>query len=127
VLRSKGFFWIASHPSIVVEWSQAGGACQYEPAGLWWADIPDAEWPHDDAEAIAEIRKDWHPADGDRRQELVVIGQELDEAWFRTRLDDCLITDEERARGAAAWEGADPFPAWKVAGAETESEAILSA
>ena len=120
VLRSKGFLWVASRPSIVVEWSQAGGACQYEPAGLWWADIPESDWPDDDPEAIAEMRKDWHPETGDRRQELVVIGQGLDESWYRTHLDGCLMTDEEMARGAAAWQDADPFPEWSVAGAEEE-------
>jgi len=126
VLRSKGFFWIASRPSIVVEWSQAGGACQYDPAGLWWADIPRDEWPTDDPEAIAEIHKDWIEGTGDRRQELVVIGQDLDESWFRAQLDGCLMTDDELAQGPAAWEDADPFPAWTVLGQEDEAAALTT-
>jgi len=40
VLRSKGFFWLASRPHAVGEWAQAGGIVRHGPAGLWWADAP---------------------------------------------------------------------------------------
>jgi G3E family GTPase len=113
VLRSKGFFWLATKPRIAGEWSQAGGACNYQPAGLWWA-IPAAEWPTD-TEALEDIGRHWQDGIGDRRQEIVIIGQDLDEHALRTRLDACLATDEELAFGDAFWASVnDPFPEWHV-------------
>jgi G3E family GTPase len=115
VLRSKGFFWLATKPRIVGEWSQAGGACSYQPAGLWWAEIPTAEWPTT-SEALEEIGRHWPEATGDRRQELVIIGQDLDQALLRARLDACLATDSELAFGDVYWATVeDPFPDWRVA------------
>jgi G3E family GTPase len=40
VLRSKGFFWLASRPDAVGEWSQAGGIVRHGPSGIWWAAVP---------------------------------------------------------------------------------------
>jgi len=114
VLRSKGFFWLATKARVVGEWSQAGGACSYQPAGLWWAETPQAEWPVD-PDMLKEIGKDWVEGIGDRRQEIVVIGRQMDEAAVRGRFDACLLTDEEMARGADGWAAfEDPFPEWAI-------------
>jgi uncharacterized protein (DUF736 family) len=52
---------------------------------------------------------------GDRRQELVFIGIDMDEPALRARLDACLLDAEEEAAGPAAWSGLpDPFPAWEL-------------
>ena len=118
VLRSKGFFWLASHPRVAAEWSQAGGACAYEAAGLWWADTDPDEWPSS-PEAVTEIMRDWQDGTGDRRQELVFIGIQMDEAAVRVALDACLLTAEEANLGPAAWAGDDPFPAWEILEAES--------
>ena len=124
-MRSKGFFWLASRPQIAVQWSQAGGACAYEAAGLWWADTPTDEWPTD-ADAVREIMRDWQDGPGDRRQELVFIGQHMHEAALRAKLDACLLTDEEHARGAQAWADDDPFPRWEIVDDAIDSEAATS-
>ncbi|WP_291988299.1 zinc metallochaperone GTPase ZigA [Luteitalea sp.] len=118
VLRSKGFFWLASHPRVAAEWSQAGGACAYEAAGLWWADTDPDEWPSS-PEAVTEIMRDWQDGTGDRRQELVFIGIQMDEAAVRVALDACLLTADEANLGPAAWAGDDPFPAWEILEAES--------
>jgi G3E family GTPase len=126
VFRSKGFFWLASKYVVVGEWSQAGGACSYQPAGLWWADIPTAEWPTD-TEALEDIGRHWRDDIGDRRQEIVIIGREMDETVLTARLDACLLTDDEMALGREAWEAfEDPFPAWKVA-TEADVETVAPA
>ncbi|MFM0741875.1 GTP-binding protein [Paraburkholderia xenovorans] len=118
VLRSKGFFWLATRNDIAGSLSQAGGACRHGPAGMWWAAQERSEWPDGDDELSAEIAADWHgdPDDlsiGDRRQELVMIGVGIEPALWQARFDACLLTDDEYALGPHGWKQfADPFPAW---------------
>ncbi len=127
VLRSKGFFWLATRHDVIGSLSQAGGACRHGPAGFWWAAQPREEWP-DDAELAAEIAADWHgdatdASIGDRRQELVMIGIDLDAAYWRTKLDACLLTDDEYALGPSGWAGfTDPFPMWDLGAEDSEED-----
>jgi len=112
VVRSKGFFWLASRPTYVGSWSQAGGVCRHGAMGMWWAAVPKAYWP-EDAESLKSIDDDWDPQVGDARQELVLIGIDMDETALRGRLDACLLTDAEMSKGPEAWHRfTDPFPAW---------------
>jgi G3E family GTPase len=112
VLRSKGFFWLATRMSTAGTWSQAGGTGSYEPAGAWYAALPDTEWP-EDAETRAQLETDWLEPWGDRRQELVFIGIELEEPALRAALDAALLTDRELAAGPEGWATLDdPFPEW---------------
>ncbi|KGG91891.1 MULTISPECIES: zinc metallochaperone GTPase ZigA [Comamonas] len=112
VIRSKGFFWLASRPAKVGDWSQAGAVCRNGLAGRWWATVPQEHWPKD-SEAIAAIKKNWDEEVGDARQELVVIGIDMDEATLRRMFDACLLTDREMALGPRAWRTfKDPFPTW---------------
>jgi G3E family GTPase len=111
VIRSKGFFWIATRPEWVGEWSQAGGACRFGVVGRWWAEQDEEEWPTDDA-MRARIEADWDPELGDRRQEVVVIGTKEREG-MRERLEACLLSDAEMALGPTGWaDFDDPFPEW---------------
>ena len=115
VIRSKGYFWLASHPAHAGTWSQAGAVARHGVAGRWWAAIPPEQWP-DDEETVAIIREKWHEGVGDARQELVLIGMDMDEAALRARLDACLLTDEELAAGPAAWTRLhNPFSDWPQA------------
>ncbi|NOT18027.1 MAG: GTP-binding protein [Sulfuriferula sp.] len=120
VLRSKGYFWLASRYDFAGNWAQAGGACRYGAAGFWWAAVDTEQWP-DDPEYLAAIKAHWHDEHGDRRQELVFIGMEMDETEIRANLDKCLLTDSEMQLGSTAWAGfADPFPVWGEAAVEDE-------
>ena len=115
VVRSKGYFWLASHPAHAGTWSQAGAVARHGVAGRWWAAVPPEQWP-DDEETVAIIREKWHEGVGDARQELVLIGMDMDEAALRARLDACLLTDEELAAGPAAWTRLhNPFSDWPQA------------
>jgi G3E family GTPase len=120
VLRSKGFFWLATRNDVGGSLSQAGGVCRHGPAGLWWAAQDRSEWPDDDPSLLDEIAADWHgdPDDttiGDRRQELVLIGVGLDANAWRAKFDACLLDDAEFAAGFDAWRALpDPFPAWDI-------------
>ena len=116
--RSKGFCWLATKHEFAALWSQAGGSFRIEPAGRWWATAARERWP-DDAESLEWIESKWEEPFGDRRQEVVMIGVELDEAYTRYLLDSCLLTDEELAMGPERWSAwPDPFPEWAFAGAE---------
>jgi G3E family GTPase len=115
LLRSKGYFWLATRPEFAGQWSQAGGIARYGFGGMFWSAVPRSRWP-DDPEYLASIEKSWEEPFGDMRQELVFIGQGLDESCVRSRLDDCLLNDEEMFAGRQFWESLpDPFPVWEDA------------
>ena len=112
VVRSKGFFWLATRMEWVGELSQAGGMLQHRAAGFWWAASPLEE----QARARREMGQDWSPEFGDRRQQIVIIGIDVDEAATRKRLDTCLLDDAEMHEGPRKWSKLpDPFPAWRTA------------
>ena len=115
LLRSKGYFWLATRPEFAGQWSQAGGIARYGFGGMFWSAVPRSRWP-DDPEYLASIEKSWEEPFGDMRQELVFIGQGLDERSVRSALDDCLLNDEEMFAGRQFWETlSDPFPVWEGA------------
>ncbi|KZN35212.1 hypothetical protein N480_19400 [Pseudoalteromonas luteoviolacea S2607] len=114
LVRSKGFFWLATRPHIAGSWSQAGGMARYGMAGLFWKAVPKEQWPEDPEylEAIADM---WEEPFGDMRQELVFIGQGLDKEDITSRLDKCLLAPEELAQGQSFWAKLpDPFPDWPL-------------
>jgi G3E family GTPase len=112
LLRSKGFFWLASKHQEAGSWSQAGGLIRHGFAGRWWRFVPKAHWPQDQEDTQA-IMKNWTLQTGDCRQELVFIGQNMDFERLTRELDVCLLTDAEMALGVEGWESLpDPFGDW---------------
>lgn len=112
LIRSKGYFWLATRPEYVGQWSQAGGIARYGAAGLFWKAVPKPQWPNnpDDLNAIEQL---WVEPFGDMRQELVFIGQNLDQAKIIAELDNCLLSELEMSRGRDYWVSLpDPFPQW---------------
>lgn len=114
VIRSKGFFWLATRMDFVGLWSRAGVQSDVRLAGKWFATVPRSNWP-DDEEEIELVLSNWKEPYGDRRQEIVLIGyvDEMDEAFLRDCFDACLLTDAEMEGGEQSWSHyPDPFPAW---------------
>ena len=75
--------------------------------------IPETDWP-EDPEYRQFIMEKWQEPFGDMRQELVFIGQNLDEARMREALDSCLLSEAELLEGMKVWQQLpDPFPAWE--------------
>ncbi|MGW1073072.1 GTP-binding protein [Streptomyces sp. NPDC002537] len=70
VLRSKGFFWLASRPRVTGLWSQAGAVARFEPSGA----------------------REPGTAQG---QELVFIGTGLRAEALRAALTACLLAEGE--------------------------------
>lgn len=117
LLRSKGYFWLASQYQEAGSWSQAGGLMRHGYAGRWWRFVDKTQWPQDE-EGLGTVMAKWQADVGDCRQELVFIGQHIDFALLRRELDDCLLTDAELASGPEAWlRLPNPFGAWTEAAA----------
>ncbi|GGP54916.1 GTP-binding protein [Streptomyces melanogenes] len=70
ILRSKGFFWLASRPHVTGLWSQAGAVARFEPSGARDADTPQG-------------------------QELVFIGTGLRTEALQSALTNCLVAEGE--------------------------------
>lgn len=99
IIRSKGLFWLASRPAQALVWSQAGGSLRADSAGVWWSSMPyQMRLRYDSFIAYQnEIEVGWSKTFGDRKNEIVFIGQDMDEAQITSQLDACLSTDEELA------------------------------
>ena len=110
VLRSKGFFWVATDHRVAYEWAQAGGVSDVNPMGMWWAAVPREHWGHPEGQR-PDQRPGWHPRFGDRTQKLVFIGQQMDEATMRARLNACLLDKHLADADSEAWaQLQNPFP-----------------
>ncbi|MGY6562469.1 MAG: GTP-binding protein [Luteibaculaceae bacterium] len=100
IIRSKGLFWLDTRPGQALSWGQAGGSLRADSAGVWWSSMPFGErikFPSF-LEYREHIESNWDPVLGDRKNELVFIGQDLDKAKITQELNACLCTPEEIKR-----------------------------
>ena len=97
VIRSKGLFWLSSRPDQALVWSQAGGSLKADGAGVWWSSMTFEKRMRNLSfvQNQKEIESDWDKNFGDKKNELVFIGQKMDEQLIRKELDYCLATEEE--------------------------------
>lgn len=94
VVRAKGIVWLATRHSLAQSLSQAGPSIQFGPMGYWAAALSEEERQlllQEDPELAAQ----WHPVYGDRINQLVFIGIDMDRERLMAGLDGCLLTDEE--------------------------------
>jgi G3E family GTPase len=118
VLRSRGIFWLATRMEEAGLWSRAGSRWETSSGGFWWAALQQRGWPLPPSMEGA-IRGNWQEPFGDRRQELTLIGVELDARALKAAFDDCLVSAGELAAGTDEWlELPDPFPSWAGAAAD---------
>ena len=99
IIRSKGLFWLASRSNQALLWSSAGGSCKADSAGVWWASMPFGEriGYASFVDNQNEIESSWDVNFGDRKIELVFIGQHLNKEKMIAELEDCLLTQLEIA------------------------------
>jgi len=112
VVRAKGLMWIASRNDMAASISQAGPSIQFGPAGHWIATLPAGEVNQLRLEEPEHFEQ-WDAEYGDRINEVVFIGVEMDRTAVEVSLDGCLLTDEEMRADWAAFE--DPLPQWHTA------------
>jgi G3E family GTPase len=92
--RSRGRFWLANRPGVMLAWDAAGGSLAVQEYGPWLACLPDEEWELYTPERRVAAASEWDTRYGDRVQLLAFTAQDL---------DSCLLTDEELAAGEAGW------------------------
>ncbi|MNK45085.1 putative metal chaperone YciC [compost metagenome] len=99
IIRSKGIFYLAAMPEQAINFSQAGGSLRIDLAGVWWASMSKNERMQyaDYLENEAEIHAEWDSDFGDRKNELVFIGQEMDSNVLKASLETCLLSPAEIA------------------------------
>lgn len=112
IIRAKGLFWLASRPNEALNFSQAGGSSRLERAGVWWCSMPFSErmryasFIHN--KDLIEDR--WSKQWGDRMNELVFIGQDIDKKKMIANLEKCLLQDNEQYLFDKNIKFNDPFP-----------------
>jgi G3E family GTPase len=111
VLRAKGVIWLATRNDVAGTLSIAGDSLILEPAGAWFATLDPAELAND-PETFEWAARAWDPEHGDRRQELVFIGVEMDRDAIEAALDARLLSDAEMARPETWAALEDPLPEW---------------
>ena len=97
IIRSKGLFWLSSRPNQALIWGQAGGSLKADSAGVWWSSMSFEKRIQNSVfiENQKEIENDWHKDFGDRKNEIVFIGQDIDEKQICLDLNKCLLTEKE--------------------------------
>ena len=113
IIRAKGFFWIASQPAISILLSVAGSQSKFDKAGVWWAAIPIEKRPPDSNKEFYDwLLKIWDETYGDRRTDLVFIGQDYDEKNLLEALSKAQLTKKEQENPSLWNQLDDPFPPW---------------
>ena len=110
VIRSKGIFWLATRLKMSGVWSRAGSISRHECGGYFWAALPRSYWPED----RSHIERVWKSGNGDCRQEIVLIGCDMDQEALVSMLDECLLSEKELSSDENTWplRFNDPFPEW---------------
>ncbi len=94
VVRAKGFYWTTRMPKKVGLLSISGKIMRADYIGDWWAEMLAAGEASE--EQIPDIVRDsWHPEFGDRRQELVFIGIDIDRTSISEQLRACEVAPRQ--------------------------------
>lgn len=116
IIRSKGLFWLASRPEQALIWSQAGGSLKADSAGVWWSSMPYKQRTQylSFVENQKEIESNWNKTYGDRKSEIVFIGQDMKPEQIMAQLDNCLADEKELL--SKDWENGyqDEWPVQRV-------------
>lgn len=110
IVRAKGLAWLASRNDFAIMVSQAGRSVGIEPVSYWVAAMP-TETRRQILAENREMAQTWDPEYGDRRNELVFIGIDLDKEAITKQLDECLVNEEEIEQDWNTLE--DPYP-WQI-------------
>jgi G3E family GTPase len=117
LIRAKGYVWLATRPDWVVSYSRAGNTATHEPVGRWWAAAPRARWPAQGTAERQNIDARWKQPNGDRLNEVVFIGRNMDREAIEQAWKAMHLNYTETRKGAGGMKGwrdlPDPFPQWQ--------------
>jgi G3E family GTPase len=114
LLRAKGYVWLASRPDWVVSYSRAGNTATHEPVGRWWAAATKSRWPAPGTAERRSIESRWKEPHGDRLNEVVFIGRQMDRDAIEQAWKFMHLSFTETRKGPKAWAALpDPFPQWQ--------------
>ncbi len=130
ILRSKGFCWLASRDTVMIEWNHHGRRLELNPLMDWYSCMLEKEWDLSEEERNL-VKKDFVAPYGDRRQEVVIIGINLKSEAITSGLNACLLTDSEMEQfhnglihpyhpchRDGGFRANDPLPTWPMSIAE---------
>jgi G3E family GTPase len=113
LLRAKGYVWLASRPEWAISYSRMGNVANVEPVGQWWSAVPRNRWPPVGTPQHHGIEANWAEPYGDRINEVVFIGRQVDRTAVERAFGACQLTVGEIRKGEKYWRGLrDPFPTW---------------
>jgi G3E family GTPase len=103
VVRSRGHLWVAPHPDAVISWRSVGRHLELREAGRWLRDGDTAAWRAASPQRRTLASWYWDDYYGERRNEIVFTGAELDQNRLRAALDAAVLDDGELALGVDHW------------------------
>ncbi|QLH26853.1 GTP-binding protein [Streptomyces sp. Rer75] len=103
VVRSRGHLWVATRPDAVISWRSAGRHLELREAGRWLGDGDTEGWRAASPQRRTLASWYWDDYYGERRNEIVFTGAEMDQFGLRAVLDAALLDDRELALGADRW------------------------
>ncbi|MBS4213919.1 GTP-binding protein [Neobacillus rhizophilus] len=113
IVRAKGIVWCATRNDLALLFSQAGPSVQVDPVSYWVASLP-SEQQAQYFMGNPDLKDDWDEQFGDRKNELVLIGIDMDKDLVKASLDRCLLTEEEMVQDWNKMK--DPF-VWTITAA----------
>ncbi|VVE60158.1 cobalamin synthesis protein P47K [Pandoraea anapnoica] len=103
LIRAKGYVWAANRPAWALAYSRAGNTATLESVGQWWAAADPDLWPPVGDPQRTAIESNWEAPWGDRINEVVFIGRDLDRDAIEKAFRDCRLSAVELAQGDKAW------------------------
>lgn len=90
VIRAKGFYWTDRDSNFANFLSIAGDIVRADRSGQWYAELVEKGYKEleDMPETIVRV---WDETVGDRRQEIVFIGIDMDQESMKAALEKCLV------------------------------------
>jgi G3E family GTPase len=103
VIRTRGHVWLANKPEMRCALATSGPRVELGSIGRWLDETPARQWAATGPAHRARAALDWDAGLGDRGNELVLTGVDLDRDGLHALLEGMTLTEEEHALGPARW------------------------
>ncbi|MEU2736090.1 GTP-binding protein [Streptomyces sp. NPDC007095] len=103
VVRGRGHLWLCSRPESVVTWRSAGAYLELREADRWLEAADSRAWNAASPQRRTLASWFWDVYYGERRNEIVLTGIDLEQEGIRAALDAALLTDAELSLGRDGW------------------------